>query len=79
MANVALRNVDEVVFRRFKVRAVEEGLSLGRAVTQALFEWAARREIKPKRSIFEFKPVSLGKSSKSISREIDEIAYGAKK
>ena len=76
MANITLRNVDEAAFRKFKVRAVDEGITLGRAVTQALLEWANKQERKQKRSLLEFKPVRFGLESKNLSKDVDRIVYG---
>jgi hypothetical protein len=47
--NVTIRGLNESVFRRFKAKALEEGVKLGEALTQALDIWvqemANKREV----------------------------------
>jgi len=76
MANITLRNVDERVFRRFKAVAVRRGLTVGKAVTQALAKWVSRQKAVKKASIFDIKPVDFGKGTENLSREIDKVLYG---
>jgi len=76
--NIVVRNVDENAFRNLKVKAVEEGLSLGKAITQAIRAWV-NKPLPPKRRapILDFKPVDCGPGSERTSMEIDKIVYGA--
>ncbi|MEK6941687.1 MAG: hypothetical protein AABW85_02420 [archaeon] len=80
--NVSVRDVDPKVFREFKVKTVEIGMKTGTAMTQALKEWAEKRENKKKKvkSFFDnFKSWDWGKGSEKSSIEIDEVLYGLKK
>ena len=43
--NVSVRDVDPKVFRKFKVKTVEVGMKTGTAMTQALKEWAEKKEM----------------------------------
>ena len=74
--NITIRGLDEVVFRRFKAKAVEEGMRLGEAITQAMEMWIRQRSIKPKGSLLEIKPFNWGKGTEKSSIEIDKILYG---
>lgn len=77
--NVSVRDVDPKVFRRFKVKTVEVGMKTGMAMTQALKEWAEKKE-KPRRkrkSFFDsIKPWDWGEENKNASMEIDKVVYG---
>jgi len=78
--NLVVRNVDDVVFRKFKVKAVEEDLNLGHALNQAMIVWvnlAARR--KKRAPLLDFKPFDFGKGSEHTSEQIDAIVYGGAK
>lgn len=74
--NVTIRDVDEAVFRRFKARAVEEGMRLGEALTQAMEMWLKQKSLKPKASFLDIRPFNWGESSKRLSAEIDQLIYG---
>ena len=78
---VSARNVDKTVFRKFKAKSVELGLNTGTAMTQALREWAEKKEKpkKAKKSFFDLKPWNWGKKNRNASLEIDEVVYGGKK
>ena len=74
--NITVRGVDEEVFRRFKARAVEEGMRLGEALTQAMEMWLQQRSLKPKARLLDIRPFNWGEGSKRVSVEIDRIIYG---
>ena len=74
--NITIRGLDEAVFRRFKAKAVEEGLKIGEAVTQAMKLWIRERSIKPKGSLLDIKPFNWGEGTERVSIEIDQILYG---
>ncbi len=77
--NVTIRGVDEVVFRRFKAKAVEEGMKLGEALTQAMALWIRERSGKPRGSLLEIKPFDWGPGTERASLEIDAILYGERR
>jgi len=69
--NLTIRDLDESVYRRFKAKAVEEGLRIGEAVTQAMELWIRQRSIKPKGSLLDIKPFNWGRAQRRlVSRSI---------
>lgn len=76
--NVTIRELNERVFRRFKAKAVEEGMKLGEALTQAMESWLreGKAEVRPK--ISDIKPFNWGKGTEGSSLEIDKVLYGEK-
>ena len=76
--NITIRDLDESVYRRFKAKAVEEGLKIGEAMTQAMELWIRQRSMKPRGSLLDIKPFSWGKGTEKVSIEIDQILYGEK-
>ena len=76
---VAVRDVDEDMFRRFRAAAVEERMKAGDALTSAMELWVKKRmeeKIKKPSGIRKIKPVSIGGKKVSWSGEIDETLYG---
>ncbi|MBS7610323.1 hypothetical protein KEJ19_07185 [Candidatus Bathyarchaeota archaeon] len=76
--NITIRGLDERVFKRFKAKAVEEGMKLGEAVTQAMEMWIRQRSVKPKASLLDIKPFNWGEGTEKVSVEIDQILYGGR-
>jgi hypothetical protein len=74
--NITIRDLDEKVFRRFKAKAVEEGMKLGEALTQAMELWIKQKSTKPIKSLLDIKPFNWGKGTEKVSTEIDKILYG---
>lgn len=80
---VAIRNMDDETFRKFRAVAVEEKMKVGDAMTIAMKHWI--EEKKKRKNIPD--PRNLRKISGMInpgkkvcwSEEIDEILYGMKK
>jgi hypothetical protein len=74
--NVTIRDLDAAVFRRFKAKAVEEGMKLGEALTQAMELWIRQRETKPRIRLSEIKPFDWVEETERVSIEIDRTIYG---
>lgn len=74
--NITIRGVNERVFRRFKAKAVEEGMKLGEAITQAMEMWIRERSVKRKASLLDIRPFNWGEGTEKVSVEIDRILYG---
>ena len=78
----AIRGIDEETYRRFRERALEERLKVGKALTLAMREWIKKEgkkgTINP-RNLLKIKPFDWGKGTEKTSKEIDEILYGSKK
>jgi hypothetical protein len=76
--NITIRGLDEAVFRRFKAKAIEEGMRLGEAVTQAMEIWIKRRRAKGRASLLEMEPLDWGAGTERLSIEIDRVLYGGR-
>ena len=78
----AIRGIDDDTYRRFRERALEERLKVGKALTLAMREWI-RKEKKRKminpRNMLKMKPFDWGKGTERTSKEIDEILYGSRR
>ena len=78
----AIRGIDDDTYRRFRERALEERLKVGKAVTLAMREWIKKERkketINPK-NLLRIKPFDWGKGTEKTSKEIDKIIYGSKK
>jgi len=74
--NLTIRSLNESVFRKFKARAVEEGMKLGEALTQAMRIWIKQSTNKPEGSLLDLETFDWGKGAEKISAKIDEIMYG---
>jgi len=75
--DTTIRELDEDVYRQAKARAAIEGISVGRAVSEALRKWLAEGDRPKKRSILDLKPEHFGKKTEHLSEEIDTVVYGA--
>ena len=75
--DTTIRELDENVYRQAKAKAALKGMSIGRAVNEALRRWLAEGEKLGSRSILDLKPEKLGKGTERLSEEIDSILYGA--
>ncbi|MCZ7380284.1 MAG: hypothetical protein O8C64_01720 [Candidatus Methanoperedens sp.] len=73
--DTTIRNIDPFVYKKLKTKAVEEGISIGEAVTKAISEWLGLSEKKKKRSIIEIEPEHFGYQYRNLSEEIDEVLY----
>lgn len=78
--NVAIRNLDEETFRKFRAAAVEENVKVGDAMNTAMKKWLAEKEkrrVRPDPKNF-LKLKGFIRPGKKVrwSEEIDEIVYG---
>ena len=53
---LSIKDVDEDIFRNFKVESVREGLKIGKALTLAMEMFIEKKEEKPKMSVLNLKP-----------------------
>ncbi|MEK6909425.1 MAG: hypothetical protein AABX23_05250 [Nanoarchaeota archaeon] len=78
---IAIRDVDEEVYRKFRTRSMQNRIKLGKAITLAMTEWLAEQNAKMKRkdicNLLKIKPFDFG--NENLSEEIDEVLYGANK
>ena len=77
--NITIRDLDERVYRRFKAKAVGEGVKLGDAVTQAMSLWLSETGARPRSKLGEIPSFDWGKGTERSSAEIDGILYGGKR
>ncbi len=77
MGIVAVRKVDEQLWRSFKSRLVREKLTLGEGLNLALNSWlstSAKR--KARRSFFDSPAVEFtGDDAERLSERVDEVLY----
>jgi hypothetical protein len=76
--NITIRELDDSVFRRFKAKAVEEGLKVGQAITQAMEIWIKQKPARRTANLLDVKPFDWGKGTERTSTEIDEILHEGK-
>ena len=58
--NITIRDLSEAVFRKFKAKAVEEGMKLGEAITQAMEMWVKHRTTEPHLCLLQIKTSNWG-------------------
>lgn len=77
---LTVRDVDEVVWRRFRAKIEEEGLRTGQALNEALNIWINKKERKRKRPDPRnfLKVEGIIRPGKPVrwSEEIDKVLYG---
>lgn len=75
---IAVRDVDEDTFRKFKAMSVQENIKLGDALTTAMKHLIEERKLEEKHEIKrpKVKPFDWGKGTEKTSEEVDKILYG---
>lgn len=76
--DTTIRNLDEGLYRRLKARAALEGKTIGEAMNEAIRAYVVRPD--PSRrdgSLADLQSQPYPEGNESLSREIDEIVYGA--
>jgi hypothetical protein len=71
---LSVRDVDEKIFRKFKAKATEEGMPVGKALNMVMDQWVWKNEKRAK--LTDFKPINMGKNARKLSEEIDKVVYG---
>ena len=71
--DTTIRNIDPFVYNKLKIKAAQDGISIGEAVTKAISEWLGLK--KKQRSITEIKPEHFGEKYQNLSEEIDDVLY----
>lgn len=77
---ITVRDVDEKTLRNFRVRAVQKGMKMGEALTEAMKRWIkdeARKGPDP-RLLLKVKSSDWGSGTEKTSKEVDEVLYGSK-
>lgn len=77
---VAVRDLDEETFRKFRAIAIEERMKTGEALTIAMRRWIKEKEgekAKPDaRNLLKLHGIIKTKKKVRWSEEVDEILYG---
>ncbi len=78
---IAIRGIDEKVYRKFKAKTAEEKMKMGSAVTEAMRRWLKEKTIAEPdpRNLLKISGIIKTKKKVRWSEEIDEILYGWKK
>ena len=78
---IAVRDVDEETFGKFKAFTVEERMKLGIALTLAMRLWLEENRKKHNKRVKfpKIRPFRWGKGTEKISNEIDKILYETQK
>lgn len=77
--NLTIRGLNDRVYRRFKARAVEEGMKMGDAVAQAMELWIRETKKDPNLRLTDIETFNWGKGTERTSSEIDELLYGVRR
>jgi len=77
--NITIRDLSEAVFRKFKAKAVEEGMKLGEAITQAMEVWVKQRTTEPHTGLLQIKTSNWGEGTERASIEVDRVLYGERR
>ena len=76
---IAVRDVDEETFQRFKLESARTRLKLGVALTLAMKQFLDNQKSHKsdgKKGVLGIKPVKFGHEKVNWSSEVDEILYG---
>ncbi len=79
---VAVRGVDEEVFRKFRATSIEERMKLGDALTKAMRHWLEEERAntgKDPKNLLRIKGIITTSKKVMWSEEIDEFLYGLEK
>ena len=76
---IAVRDVDEDIFRKFKAVATGENMNVGNALTVAMKQWTEKEKIKAvpdQKNLLRIKGMIKTKEKVRWSEEVDAILYG---
>lgn len=76
---IAVRDVEEETFKRFKMYAIEQHIKIGDALTTAmntLLKQEHTKKLKNLDILLTIKPKNFGKGTEKLSEEVDNILYG---
>lgn len=73
------RKINRVIYRKFKQKALEENINIGKALNQAMSDWIRKQSDEEKPNInklLELNSVIKTKKQVNWSEKIDETLYG---
>ncbi len=76
---LVVRNIDKRVYRKFKHRAIQDDMSIGQAITDAMIEWLEKRGAHKKlnpRALLAIEGIIKPGKPVRWSEQIDEMLYG---
>ena len=73
---ITIKNVDKNLFREFKAKAVQNGVTVGKALNSVMRNAILSKNKKKRPSLLDCKPMDFGKGSERWSEQVDEILYG---
>ena len=74
--DTTIRNIDAELYRKLRSRAALAGMTVGKAVSEAMRAYLARPEPSKTGSLGDLVPEPFPKGNERVSEEIDAIAYG---
>ena len=76
--NITIRNINPSFWRKLKIEAVKEGMTMGQAINLALENCLKRKQMQKKqKSFWELKPYFYqGPDADTLSTKVDEVLYG---
>ncbi len=72
---ISVRNVDDALFKEFKIAAARRDKNVGQAMNEAMRGWLDQQEGKTI-PITRMRTFDFGKGTERLSQEIDETLYG---
>ena len=73
---IGVRDVDEEIFRKFRVFSIKRKIKIGEALTIAMKNILKKEaNTKIKTPLFSAKPIDFGDGTEKMSEEIDKIIY----
>ncbi len=71
---ITVKDIDEKTFRELKSYAIQNKVTVGRALTLAMHTFITHTH-KPKRKLSSIKPFAGGPDTTHLSEQIDEVLY----
>lgn len=70
-----IRNLDADLYRKLRARAALTGMTVGKAVSEAMRAYLARPEISKAGSLRELVPEPFPRGNERLSEDIDTVVY----
>ncbi len=70
MANVLIKNINPIAYKKAKIFAVKQEKNVGEVVTEAILFYLSKKR---KKGLAGLKPMHFGQGTENLSTNIDEI------